>query len=293
MTKADKYMYEAIQNILSNGYKDENPRPHYADGTPAHTISVNHVFRTYDLSKGEFPICTLRPIAWKTGIKEILWIYQMGSSNLEDLHNLNVNYWDEWESKDRPGTIGQRYGATVNRYHLVDKLIADIQNDPFGRRKVMSLWQEDDLAETDGLAPCAFLTIWNARKQDDKYYLDMVLVQRSGDLLAASHSGGINECQYIALLMMIARHCGYEPGVFSHFIANEQLYTHSTHINAAKEMIKRYEQQVELEKNSNEILKPQLILNSNKHNFYDFNINDFELINYNPIKPNFKFELGV
>ena len=46
MTKADNYMIEAIENILENGYKDTNPRPKYADGTPAHTISVNHVFRT-------------------------------------------------------------------------------------------------------------------------------------------------------------------------------------------------------------------------------------------------------
>lgn len=302
MTKADKYMYEAIQNILSNGYKDENPRPHYADGTPAHTLSVNHVFRTYDLSKGEFPICTLRPIAWKTGIREILWIYQMGSSSLEDLHNLGVRYWDKWESKDRPGTIGQRYGETVDKHHLIEKLIADIQNDPFGRRKVMSLWQEEDLAETDGLAPCAFLTIWNVRKsEDDNYYLDMVLVQRSGDMLTASGAGGINETQYASLLMMIARHAGYQPGVFSHFIANEQIYTHPTHLKAAQEMQKRYNDAVIVNSyddgtvtfNYETKVNPQLILNPAKTDFYQFNIKDFQMVGYNPIHPNFSLELGI
>jgi len=75
MTKADKYMYHMIVEIMRYGYKDINPRPKYADGTPAHTISVNHTFRKYDLSNGEFPICTLRPQAWKTGIKEIFTIY--------------------------------------------------------------------------------------------------------------------------------------------------------------------------------------------------------------------------
>ena len=50
MTKADRYMEHDIRHILQDGYKDENPRPHYADGTPAHTISVNHVCRQYDLS---------------------------------------------------------------------------------------------------------------------------------------------------------------------------------------------------------------------------------------------------
>lgn len=303
MTKADKYMYEAINNILSNGYKDENPRPHYADGTPAHTLSVNHVFRTYDLSKGEFPICTLRPIAWKTGIKEIFWIYQKGSSSLADLHELGVKYWDEWESKDRPGTIGQRYGATVNRYHLVDKLIADIQNDPFGRRKIMSLWQEDDLAETDGLAPCAFETIWNVRKSENTYYLDMVLIQRSGDMLTASGPGGINETQYAALLMMIARHTGYQPGIFSHLIVNEQLY--NRHFEQAEVLKMRYEKNAEKiiygKLSDAEMFKfcepsgtqPQLILNPNKYNFWEFTINDFTMEDYNPTKPQITFELGV
>ena len=68
MTKADDYIAEAISNITIYGYKDINPRPRYADGMQAHTFSVNHVFRRYDLSKNEFPITTLRPIAWKTAI---------------------------------------------------------------------------------------------------------------------------------------------------------------------------------------------------------------------------------
>ena len=72
LTKADYYMSDMITRIRGNGTKDVNPRPKYSDGVPAHSIFVNHTFRTYDLSAGEFPICTLRPIAWKTGIKEIL-----------------------------------------------------------------------------------------------------------------------------------------------------------------------------------------------------------------------------
>ena len=154
MNKADKYMYEAINEILDNGYLDENPRPKYKDGTPAHTLSINHVTRTYDLSKGEFPICTLRPIAWQTGIKEIFVIYQKATNVISEMEKLGINSWGDWDIGD--GTIGQRYGATVSRYDLIRNLIKDIQEDPYGRRKVVSLWQETDLRETAGLAPCAF-----------------------------------------------------------------------------------------------------------------------------------------
>ena len=116
ITKADKYMVEMIHHIKDHGCKDVNPRPHYADGTPAHTLFVNHTFRQYDLSKGEFPICTLRPMAWKTGIREIFTIYQKPTNNIAKMHEMGVNWWDEWDIGD--GTIGQRYGATIDRYDL-------------------------------------------------------------------------------------------------------------------------------------------------------------------------------
>jgi thymidylate synthase len=155
-------------------------------------------------------------------------------------------------------------------------------------RKIVSLWQESDLHETAGLAPCAFLTIWNVRNNGEgKEYLDMCLVQRSGDMLTASGAGGINEIQYAALLMMIARHCGYEAGVFTHFVANEQIY--DRHEEQAKEMINRYF--IAIGDTNTEL--PKLVLNPEKTNFYDFTIDDFKMENYNPMKPQLKFELGI
>lgn len=291
MTRADYYMESMIKRIKDVGFKDINPRPKYADGTPAHTISVNHTFRTYDLQE-EFPICTLRPQAWKTGIKEIFTIYQKPTNNIAEMHDMGVGWWDEWDIGD--GTIGQRYGATVKRYDLINKLIEDIKNDPYGRRKIVSLWQETDLVETPGLAPCAFQTIWNVRGE----YLDMLLVQRSGDMLTASGPGGINEIQYAALLMMIARHTGYKPGKFSHIVANEQIY--DRHMEAANDMLSRFSarEQEELycgitDTKTDIFKKPRLILNPDKTNFYDITIDDFTMVDYDPIKPQLKLELGI
>ena len=286
LTKADQYLMEDIRYILDNGYLDVDPRPKYADGTPAHTISVNHRMRTYDLSKGEFPICTLRRIAWKTGIRELMTIYQKPTNVLTEMEEMGVNWWGDWDIGD--GTIGQRYGATVKRYDLVNQLIKDIQNNPYGRRKVMSMWQETDLHETEGLAPCAFLTMWNVRNtRSGKEYLDMCLVQRSGDMLTASGAGGINEVQYAVLLMMIARHTGYEPGVFTHFVANEQIY--DRHMEQADIMLERGKQRAE----EPACEAPMLVLNPEKKDFYDITIEDFEMVNYDPMQPQLKFPLGI
>ena len=286
MTKADKYMYDMIKRILAEGTKDKDPRPKYADGTPAHTYFVNHTFRQYDLSKGEFPICTLRPMAWKTGIREIFTIYQKPTNNIAKMHEMGVNWWDEWDIGD--GTIGQRYGATVDRYDLFKTNVLDsIKKDPYGRRKICSLWQETDLRETPGLAPCAFMTIWNVRDG----FLDMMLVQRSGDMLTASGPGGINEIQYAALLMMAAADTGLTPGVFTHIVANEHIY--DRHINAAYEMLRRYDEFYP-EGSQVKAPNPSLFLNTDRtSNFYEFTIDDFTMFAYNPIKPQLTLELGI
>ena len=277
---ADEYLKADIKNILTNGQKDENPRPKYEDGTPAYTYFVTHNVRTYDLSKGEFPITTLRPIAWKNAIKEVLWIYQDASNDLDVLENkYNIHWWNSWESQNIPGTIGNRYGHTVARYDLMNKrVLEDIKKDPCGRYHIMNLWQEDELRSSDGLKPCAYETIWTVRGN----YLDMFLNQRSGDMLVASGAGNVNEVQYAALLMMVARDTGYKPGKFTHMVVNEQIY--DRHIENAKELLNR----------SSDISKtPTMKLNESKTNFYDITVDDFKLLNYEPVKPNLKFELGV
>lgn len=292
MTRADLLLVNDIRNILANGTKDENPRPKYEDGTPAYTYFVNHVVRTYNLQT-ELPICTLRPIAWKSAIKELLWIYQDQSNSLPLLKDkYNVNYWDAWESKDIPGTIGIRYGATVRKHNLLNNLITDIKENPYGRRHIMSLWQEEDFKESDGLMPCAFLTIWNVRGK----YLDMCLIQRSGDMITASGAGGVNEVQYACLQMMIAKATGYKAGKFTHFVANEQIY--DRHVDAANELLIRAKQQKLDLSTSNghydyEFEPVKMNFNPKSDNFYDFSIEDFSLENYNPIKPQIKLELGI
>lgn len=273
MIKADKYMKESIENILAFGHKDVNPRPHYADGTPAHTLSINSVVHKYDISKNEFPITTLRPIYFKKAIGELLWIYQDTSNDLNVLADkYGVTWWDEWDIGNR--TIGSCYGETVRRHNLVQNLLNGIIKDPYGRRHIINLWQEEDFKEKHGLKPCCYQTQFLVRGE----YIDMILYQRSSDWLTA---GNINQMQYVAFMMMVARHCGYKPGVFTHFIANQQIY--DRHIDNAKEMLNR----TPIECN------PILKLNPKKKDFYSITVDDFVLEGYESVKPQLTFELGI
>ena len=146
VSKADKIFIENIQDILNNGTSTvgHKIRPVYKDGTPAHTIYVNQIVEKYDISKGEFPITTLRPIAIKSAIKEILWIYQDQSNDLSVLEEKhNIMWWRDWEV-DNTNTIGQRYGATVKKYDLMNKLLDGLTNEPYTRRHIIDLYQYAD-----------------------------------------------------------------------------------------------------------------------------------------------------
>ena len=109
----------------------------------------------------------------------------------------------------------------------------------------------------------------------------MTLIQRSSDYLVAGH---INKMQYVALMLMVARHCGYEVGNFSHLVQNLHIY--DRHFDKAKILLERYENLPEKE------TKPILLLNTSKNNFYDFEVEDFELINYTPMGK-LEFELAI
>ena len=119
MNKADKYYIENLNKIKNDGCWDENPRPKYKDGVSANSKFITQVFEEYDISKGEFPIPTLRNTAIKTGIKEIFWIYQKQTSSLEVAHNLGINWWDSWNTGNN--SIGNRYGDTISQYDLMNK----------------------------------------------------------------------------------------------------------------------------------------------------------------------------
>lgn len=282
MTKADDIFYKNIQNILTHGVKSGQARPKYADGSTAHSLYVTGSFAEYDLSKGEFPITSLRPIAVTSAIKELLWIYQDASNSLDILeHKYGVKYWSDWEV-DHSRTIGHRYGYVVQKHDIINKLLKNLEENPWNRRNVISLWDYDAFEETPGLLPCAYNVMFDVREIDGKIYLDCTLTQRSNDMLVAHH---INAMQYVALQMMIACHFGWEIGEFFYFVNNLHIYDNQ--LEQAHELLKRYEQ--------NDITtNPKLILTApSGTNFYDIRAENFKLVDYTPIKPQLKFDLAI
>lgn len=344
-TKGDMYHKKILDKILQEGCLDHNPRPKYIDvyedakyyendkliitkddrkieivenekleivdnkiivEVPAHTLSVNEgIETTYDLSEGESPMITLRPIAIRTSIAEILWIYQLQSNDLvefDELLNKNTwdknkkinNWWEEWALRGKDGKyilnekghpfIGACYGGTTASRNMIYKeVIEAIKKNPDGRRNIICLWQTDDFKKPHGLKPCAFLTIWNVRHGwDGKDYLDMTMVQRSSDFVTA---GCINQVQYAALQIMVAKELGYTPGYFTWKPANVQIY--DRHLDQSIELLNR------------DPVKCQAILKAkDKENFKDFTPDDIYIEDYpratiKEQNPQLKLQLGI
>ena len=282
ISRVDWRFMRIVLRILCDGVLDKNPRPHYEDGTPAHTISVNHEMATFDLEKNEFPIISLRPIPFKSAIGELLWIYQDQSNSLDLLKDkYGISWWDNWDIGDR--TIGACYGETVRRHDLMNRLLEGLEKDPDSRRHIISLWQEDDFKDPHGLKPCAFMTNWNVRHEEDGDHLDMCLYQRSADFAVGVMS---NWVQYATFLVLVASCLDLIPGKFTWFCDNVQIY--DRHVDQCMEMLRRepiYH-------------KPFIRINNFDYDFYNIKRDDIILADY-PLEeikeknPQIKFPIGI
>ena len=233
MSRADEIFIQNCIDILENGTSDEefNVRPHWEDGTPAHTIKRFAVVNRYNLAE-EFPIMTLRRIYYRSAIDEILWIYQKKSNRIADLSS---HIWDSWA--DENGSIGKAYGYQLGVKHIypegefdqVDRVLYDLKNNPASRRIMTSTYNFADLHEMQ-LAPCAYSMTFNVSKGR----LNAILNQRSQDMLTANNW---NVCQYAALLIMFAKASGLEAGELVHVIADAHIY--DRHVDTVKRLIEK------------------------------------------------------
>lgn len=251
MSKADEQYLDIIENIISDGYYSNN-----RTGIP--TYKLPHQIMQFDLA-AEFPILTTKFVAFKTAVKEILWIWQLQSNDVRELQKMNCHVWDEWMLPD--GTIGKAYGYQIRKYKQVDKLLDTLKNNNQDRRMIVTLWNIEDLPEM-ALQPCAFQTLWDV--SDDK--LNCMLVQRSGDM-----GLGIpfNITQYAVLIHLIAQSVGLKPGIFTHVINNAHIY--ENHVDILKQQLAR---------RKDALTAPKLLINPDIHDFYRFTPDDIKLDDY-------------
>ena len=263
MSKADQLFVKMCEDILDHGFSTEGMpvRPHWEDGTPAHTIKNFGVVNRYNLQE-EFPALTIRPTAIKLAFDELLWIWQKKSNRVSELGR---HIWDSWAGED--GTIGKAYGYQLavpydfkqGRMDQVDNVLWLLKNDRYSRRILTNMYNFADLSEMN-LEPCAYSMTFNVKGDT----LNAILNQRSQDILTANNW---NVVQYALLLMMMAQVSDLKPGELIHVIADAHIY--DRHVDIIREMIKRPQHPA-----------PKVTLNPEVKDFYAFTKDDVIIENY-------------
>ncbi len=276
MSKADKIFLSNLKDILENGFWDTDypVRPHWEDGTPAHTIKKFCIVNRYDLSE-EFPIITVRKTNFVNAVDEILWIWQKKSNNV---HDLKSHIWDAWA--DENGSIGKAYGYQLGVKHIykegefdqVDRALYDLKHNPLSRRIMTNLYCHADLHEMN-LYPCAYSVTFNVAGKK----LNAILNQRSQDMLTANNW---NVVQYAVLVHMMAHVSGLEAGELVHVIADAHLY--DRHIPIVKKLFEARQYDA-----------PKFEMNESIDDFYKFTLDDFKLDDYKYTPLGEKIEVAI
>ena len=97
---------EQYQQLLRKVLQDGTYRP---DRTDTGTFSVFGHQSRYDLSEG-FPLVTTKKMFTRGMIEELLWFVR-GSTDVRELQERGVHFWDSWVLPD--GTIGEGYGKQM------------------------------------------------------------------------------------------------------------------------------------------------------------------------------------
>ena len=229
----------------------------------------------FDL-RDRFPLLTTKKLHLKSIIHELLWFLR-GETDVRYLNEHGVTIWDEWADKE--GNLGRLYGAQwrdwrgADGMHVdqIDKVIAEIKENPSSRRLIVSAWNPAEIDEM-ALPPCHVLFQFYVNDGE----LSCQLYQRSADLFLGVP---FNIASYSLLTMMVAQVCDLKPGDFVHTFGDLHLY--SNHLEQAREQLTRECRPL-----------PRMDLNPRVKNINDFRFEDFELVDYNP-HPSIKAPIAV
>ena len=263
-----KQYLDLLERVLREGVRKD-------DRTGIGTISIfGHQMR-FDMEEG-FPLLTTKKLHLKSIIYELLWFLK-GDTNVKYLQEHGVRIWNEWA--DANGDLGHVYGYQWRSWpdykggaiDQISEVVQTLQQNPDSRRIIVSSWNVGDLKNMN-LPPChVFFQFYVAGGR-----LSLQLYQRSADIFLGVP---FNIASYALLLMMMAQVTGLRVGDFIHTFGDAHIYLN--HLEQINLQLTRDPRQL-----------PQMIINPAAKNIFDFQFDDFELLNYNP-HPHIKGEVAV
>ena len=263
-----KQYLDLMNEILEKGAKK-------TDRTGTGTLSVFGRQLRFDLSEG-FPLVTTKKLHLRSIIYELLWFLR-GDTNIKYLKENGVSIWDEWA--DENGELGPVYGHQWRSWPAphgksidqISQVIGQLKQKPDSRRHIVTAWNP---AEVDKMAlpPChALFQFYVAEGK-----LSCQLYQRSADYFLGVP---FNIASYALLTYMFAQQCDLLPGDFVWTGGDVHLYLN--HMDQARQQLDR-----------KPFALPQLIIRRKPESIFDYDYNDFEILNYQA-HPSIKAPIAV
>ena len=263
-----KQYLDLVKHVMQSGNEK-------SDRTGTGTKSVFGYQMRFDLSEG-FPMLTTKKLHLKSIVYELLWFLK-GDTNTKFLKENGVKIWDEWANSS--GDLGPVYGHQWRNWNDngIDQIVDVIENlktNPDSRRMIVTAWNPSVLPDTKisfeenvkngkaALPPChAFFQFY---VHDNK--LSCQLYQRSADIFLGVP---FNIASYSLFTHMIAHVCNLEVGEFIHTFGDAHIYTN--HFEQVKLQLSRKTKKL-----------PKLLINRKVNDIFDFQFEDFEILNYDP-----------
>jgi len=242
----------------------------------------------FNLNEG-FPAVTTKKLAWKAVTSELLWflegsnderrlaeiLYNDKKENLKDkktiwTQNANSDYWKK--NANFEGDVGRIYGVQWRDFNGIDQiknLLKSLKEDPNGRRHILTAWNPPELNLMSLPACHAFSQFFVSNGK-----LSCQLYQRSCDMFLGVP---FNIASYSLLIHLIALECKLNVGEFVHVLGDFHIY--HEHFDQIK---------IQLDRQPRNLPRLKFI----PKNMFSYNINDFDLIEYNP-HPAIKAKMSV
>ena len=252
MSRSDQYE-TFMRDVFEHGVEK-------SDRTGVGTRSMFGYQMRFNLQEG-FPLVTTKKLHLRSIIHELLWFLH-GDSNVKYLHDNKVTIWDEWA--DANGDLGPIYGVQWRHWKTSDGgyiLIHQIKTNPDSRRLVVSAWNVGEIDKM-ALPPChMFFQFYVAQGK-----LSCQLYQRSCDIFLGVP---FNIASYSLLTHMIAQQCDLDVGDF--IWTGGDCHIYNNHFEQVKLQLSREPRPY-----------PKLIIKRRPDSIFDYNFEDFEIVDYDP-----------
>jgi len=276
MAHIDIQYNKLVRTILNEGFI-------YQDKSRANInmLQIPHYTLDIDMLQG-FPLLTTKRIYWKSFIHELIWMIS-GSQYIDYLQENKVTIWDADAAKfdSRNNYVGRIYGAQWRQFRTyqnyddsthvdqLSSLLHGLRDDFYNRKHIVTAWNPAELKNM-ALPPChwsfeiipcsnpisgiGFMLKWHQRSVDTMLGLpfDIGLYATLGKLIEKE----INR-PFVRLIGDLSNVHFYEP-----------------HIKLVRQQIMR----------DSFAERTDIIINPTA-NFFNLNIKDFGMTEYNPHPP--------